>query len=99
MLTLFDHLKYNNIPYKDLTDEEGKAKIEKFVDYIKKAELEQTVMQFDNPSYQFNARWFDHNGRDFITSFPESVSDRLIVLWMKLDEQEPLEAYRKIYPA
>lgn len=98
MTTLFDYLKYNNILYKDLTNEEDKAKIEKFVDYLKQAGLEETILSL-TPAHQFNARWFEHNGRDFISGLPQDLSDKMIVLWMKLDEKEPLEEYRKIYPA
>lgn len=97
MGTLFDYLKWNNILYKDLTDEDGKAKIEKFVDYLKKAELEELILSF-SPACQFNARWFDHNGQDFVTGFPDDLSSKMMVLWLKLDEPEPLVEYRKIYP-
>ena len=97
MITLFDYLKYNNILYKDLTKDEDKAKLEKFVDYLKQADLEKTILSL-TPAHQFNARWFDHNGRDFISGLPEDLSRKMIVLWMKLDEPKPLEEYRKIFP-
>lgn len=85
--TLFDHMKYNNVHYNELKDEESKRKIERFVLSIQSnKELEHLILSFPQ-AYEFNARNFWHNGKDFISGFPDDLSYKMISLWIKTNDE------------
>lgn len=86
--TLFDYLQYNNSSYNDLNiSKEDKEIIERFAEKLKEAGLEETITSF-SPAYKFNPRNFEHNGKDFISGFPQDLTNKMIVIWLHLTESE-----------
>ena len=86
MKTLVDHLKYNNMTYDEL-DENNKKRLEQFADQLKKENLEDIILNVAHDNYYFNARSFPDVGKSFISDFPNDLSDKMIVVWVKLFEQ------------
>lgn len=86
--TLFDYLQYNNNSYYDLNiSKEDKELIEKFAAKLKEEGLEETITSF-SPACKFNPRNFEHNGKDFITGFPQDLTNKMILIWLHLTEPE-----------
>lgn len=97
-VTIFDYLKYNNTDYKDLKEGDDKDRVTKLAENIKAVGLENVILSF-TPAYQFNARFFEHNGEDFISSFPQDLTNKLIVLWLHIDDEDSLAHYKKLFQA
>lgn len=95
---LFDYLKYNNIFYKELPEGLNKERMTLFAEQIKEVGLDKAIMEY-NPAHTFNAREFEDYPHDFVHPFPNSLGDKLIVLWLHIDDKEPLEAYKRLFPA
>lgn len=82
--TIFDYLKYNNVDYYELGNQDDKERLERFVRKLEEAGLDKIILTFP-PAYKFNPRYFEHNGRDFISGFPQDLTNKLILIWVNLD--------------
>lgn len=85
MARLFDYLKYNNIPYYELTDEYGKDKLERFVKKVEEKELDKIILSFTDRT--FNAREFPEFPHDFVSSFPEDLTNKMMSIFVHLDDK------------
>lgn len=83
--TLFDYLSFNNVSYFELENLDEKERLELYVDKLKEAGLEDIITSY-SPAYRFNPRDFEHNGKDFISGFPQDLTNKMILIWLHLDD-------------
>lgn len=87
MFTIFDYLKYNNIPYSELPEGEDKNRLEKFAKKIEDEGLKDLILSF-TPAHTFNARNLENHPKDYISGLPQDLTNKLILLWLNLDNPE-----------
>jgi hypothetical protein len=84
--SLFEYLKYNNISYFELKNDDEKKKLEKFVNKIKQENLEKTILSF-TPAHKYNIREFESGVIDVISDFNAADLERkLMRLWIHKDD-------------
>jgi hypothetical protein len=85
--TLLDYLQYNNINYSELPDGEDKDKLKRFAKKLEEENLKELILSF-TPAHKFNPRHFEHSAQDFISGLPQDLTNKMMLLWVNLNDPE-----------